>query len=171
MPTKNNKALFFLIIFLQIGFFVGWFLLETSKLSNPKSKTILVRTAPVDPRDYLSGNYFTLRYEFSNLFGFKDKDLRLAEGTEVYAVLKQQNQWFVPDYICLEKPKVRDDQVVLKGRVSKYYEIQYGIEKFFINEDAKQPDRSRNKIEVLLIIDSDFRPRIKALMVNDREFK
>ena len=39
--------------------------LESKKLNEPTSKTILVKTVPVDPRDFLSGNYSI----FSNIKG------------------------------------------------------------------------------------------------------
>ena len=72
MLSKNK--LLFLVVAIQALFFIGWYYLEYNKLHNPSSKVILVKTIPVDPRDYLSGNYFTLRYEFSDLWHFKNKN-------------------------------------------------------------------------------------------------
>jgi uncharacterized membrane-anchored protein len=172
MFTKRNKTLFIIVIF-QAIFFIAWSCLEASKLSNPKAKTILVKVLPIDPRDYISGNYLTLRYEFSNSWGFK-KDSKKNQrkiGDQVYAVLKKQDKWFVPDYISNVKPAVREDQVVIKGNVSgQYSAMEYGIEKYFINENLKEPSRT-DKIEVLLVVGDDLEAKIKAVMVNDKEFK
>lgn len=165
--SRKNKLLF-LVATIQTLFFVGWYCLEYSKLHNPKSQTILVRTVPVDPRDYLSGNYLTLRYEFSDLWRFKGKKQNIEEssGKEIYAVLKKDGAWHTPDYLSLEKPLVRGDQVVIKGKYTgNFGNIEYGVEKYFINENTKEPNRE-DKVEVMLVIGDDLTARIKALVVN-----
>ena len=171
MPSKNK--LLFLVAIVQICFFSGWYFLEHQKLSNPTSKTILVKTLPVDPRDYLSGNYLTLRYEFSNLWSFEgdNKKIREAAGSEIYVVLKQSESYYIPDYISLEKPLVRDNQVAIKGKyLSSFGAIEYGIEKYFINENLKEPKRE-DKVEVLLVVADDLTAQIKSVMVNGKEFR
>lgn len=170
--SHKNKLLF-LVAAIQVLFFVGWYCLEHNKLHNPESQTILVKTVPVDPRDYLSGNYLTLRYEFSDLWRFKGKNqsIKEASGNEIYAVLKKDGSSYVPDYVSLEKPLVRDDQVVIKGKYTgNFGRIEYGIEKYFINENTKEPKRE-DKVEVMLVVGDDLTARIKNLVVNDNEFK
>jgi uncharacterized membrane-anchored protein len=172
MLSKRNKILLLAVILIQAVFFSGWFLLESAKLSDPKSRVILVKILPVDPRDYISGNYMILRYEFSNAWSFNNnyQQLQGKEGKEVFAVLKQQDKLFVPDYISFEKPEIRPDQVVLKGVVTSYGAMEFGIEKYFINEAVKTPDRG-SKIEALLLVGEDSTARIQKLLVNDQEFK
>jgi hypothetical protein len=48
--------------------------------------------------------------------------------------------------------------------------IEYGIEKYFINENTKSPKIS-DKVEVVLIVGEDLKPRIKNLIVNNIEFQ
>ena len=172
MSHKNK--LIFLTAVMQILFFVGWYCVEYNKLHNPASQTIIVKTVPVDPRDYLSGNYLTLRYEFSDLWHFEGKNQSITEASdnkEIYAVLKKDGSHHVPDYISLEKPLVRDDQVVIKGKyMVNSGGIEYGIEKYFINENTKEPKRE-DKVEVILVVGEDLTTRIKNLLVNDHEFK
>ena len=105
--SHKNKLLFAAAT-IQVLFFMGWYCLEHNKLHNPESQIIMVKTVPVDPRDYLSGNYLTLRYEFSDLWRFKGKNqnIKEASGNEIYAVLKKDGSWYVPDYVSLEKPLV-----------------------------------------------------------------
>lgn len=170
--SHKNKLLF-LVVAIQILFFTGWYCLEHSRLHNPSSKVILVKTIPVDPRDYLSGNYLTLRYEFTDLWRFKSKNKNIQEASnnEIYTVLKKDGSWYVPDYISLEKPLVRDDQIAIKGKYTgSFGRIEYGIEKYFINENTKEPKRE-DKVEVLLTVGDDFTARIKGLIVNGTEFQ
>jgi uncharacterized membrane-anchored protein len=168
--SAKNKILF-LIVLLQTAFFISWFFHEASKLKDPQAKTILVKTIPVDPRDLISGNYFTLNYEFSNSWNFNKQWLGNDKiGTEVYAVLKQQDQWFVPDYLSFSKPKLREGQAAIKGKVAQYSRIEYGVEKFFISENQKAPNSRTDKVEVMLAIDENLNAKIKNLLVNGKEF-
>jgi len=155
---------------LQVIFFISWSLSEESKLSNPKAKTILLETMPVDPRDYLSGNYFTLSYAIRMSGKFQENRKNRNFGNKsIFAVLKKQGNYYVPDYISLDKPeKVRGDQAVIKGQMNGW-DISYGIEKYFINENTKTPARS-DKVDVLVNVDEDGSVRIIKLYVNDREF-
>lgn len=184
MLSKNK--LLVLIAVIQVLFFTGWYYLEYKKLHNPKSKIILVKTVPVDPRDYLSGNYFTLKYEFSDLWYFRDKNERIKEtgtkihaflqksgeaGNEIYAVLKKKDLWYVPDYFSLEKPSINSNQVAIKGKYNRAsQQIEYGIEKYFINENIKEP-KFGDKVEVSLLVGDDLTARIKSLVINGNEFK
>lgn len=172
MLVKKNKALFIAVL-LQIIFFGTWFVLEANKLSDPKSKIITVKTTPVDPRDLISGKYIILNYEFSNGWRFKSKETHLDEkwGQEIYVVLTQKDRLFVPDYISFEKPKIKEGQAAIRGKVGQYGRIEYGIEKYFINEELKEPDSRTDNIEVILVIDKNFNPTIQSVMVNGVEFK
>jgi uncharacterized membrane-anchored protein len=170
---KNRKNLLFLVVLLQALFFSTWFYIEKSKLSDPQSKTILVKTAPVDPRDFISGNYFTLNYEFSNSGGFKKRavaSIYQHNGKAVFAVLQKEGERFVPEYFTFNKPQIKSNQVAIKGMVEKN-RFKFGIEKYFISENQKEPNSRKDKVEVMLIIDENLQARIKGLMVNGEEFK
>jgi len=65
---------------------------------------------------------------------------------------------------------VRDNIGCDKNKKTGYYSIEYGIEKYFINENTKAP-KIDDKVEVILIVGEDLTPRIKNLIVNDVEFK
>ena len=184
MLSKNK--LLILIAMIQVIFFSGWYYLEYKKLHNPISKIILVRTVFADPRDYLSGNYFTLRYEFSDLWFFANNSERIKQtvneineflyksgetGNEIYAVLKKNDPWYVPDYFSLEKPSIKNDQIVIKGKFNKaLQQIDYGIEKYFINENTEEL-KFGDKLEVKLVVGDDLTAKIKSLVINDVEFK
>ena len=173
MFNKKRNILLLMLVGLQAIFLLTWSLVEYSKLSDPEAEEILVKTIPIDPRDLISGNYFILRYEFSDSRSFKKKSLNLykRQGDEIYAVLEKKNQYYSPNYITYNKPqKIKKNQVVIKGKVGKYRRLEYGIEKYFINENTAEPNPRKDKIEVLLAIGKDYSPRIKKLYVNDKEF-
>ena len=96
--------------------------------------------------------------------------IQQATNNEIYVVLKKQGALYIPDYISSKKPLIRDDQVVIKGKyINNGMNIEYGIEKYFINENTK-PLTINDKVEVVLIIGEDLKPRIKNLIVNGIDF-
>ena len=172
MLSKKTKLLL-LIVGLQVLFFLSWSFSEHSKLSDPEANEILVKTEPVDPRDLISGNYFILNYKFSRSWNFKKKQnlYKKKRGLTVYAVLEKKGKYYEPNYISFAKiSKVAKNQVIIKGKIKYGSRLEYGIEKYFINENTKEPNSRNDKIEVLLTIDKNFSARIKKLYVNDEEF-
>lgn len=169
--TRNRKFLLLAITLFQVIFFFSWFVLEKSKLVDPKSQTIIVRVLPLDPRDFISGNYFTLNYEFSNSFGFQNKmpNIYSYNGKEIFVVLERSGEIFIPKYFTSTKPRIKANQVAIRG-VVEGYEFLFGIEKYFINELQIEPNPRIDKVEVELIIDENFQARIKNLIVNGKNF-
>ena len=71
----------------------------------------------------------------------------------------------------MKKPLIKDNQVAIKGKyINNSMSIEYGIEKYFINENTKSPKIS-DKVEVVLIVGEGLKPRIKNLIVNNIEFQ
>ena len=173
MFDKKRNTLVFLVG-IQAIFFLSWFFIEHSKLSDPKSKDILVKIVPIDPRDFISGNYFILRYEFGSALRFKKKkprDLYKKQGKTIYAILEKEGKYYKPNYIKYSKPqKIKESQIAIKGKIGRRGRLEYGIEKYFINENTREPNPREDNIEVLLTIGEDFLPRIKKLYVNNKEF-
>ncbi len=174
MLKKNNLLL--IVIILQISFFAIWSFVENKKLFNPQSKEILVEVLPVDPRDFISGNYFILAYKFNDAWRFKKKyityHLRKKKGQIIYATLEKKDKYYLPTHISYTKPqKIKINQAIIKGKIGSYGNLEFGIEKYFINENKEQPNARKDKIEVLLKIDNNFSPRIKELYINDQKFR
>jgi uncharacterized membrane-anchored protein len=173
MFNKKRNILLLILVLLQAGFFLSWSIIEYSKLYNPKAKDIFVKTIPIDPRDFISGNYFILHYRFNNIREFrrKAKNLYKKQNNTIYATLEKKDKYYVPIYVSHIKPqKIKKNQAVIKGKIKKYGRLEYGIEKYFINEGTKEPNLRKDKIEVLLAVGTDFSARIKKLYVNDKEF-
>lgn len=165
---KTSLLIFLFLITISLLTFVG---IEEYNLNNPKHQKALLKTLPVDPRDLLSGNYFILNYEISNPNNFTNYSPHIYQNEiTVYAILEKNNKHFIPKYLSLQKPKsLNNNEIAIKGKFSNR-RIKYGIEKYFINENQKEPNRSDNT-EVLVTISKSHKARIYKIFVNDEEYK
>jgi uncharacterized membrane-anchored protein len=116
------------ILFLQLVGFIG---LYAYHLHVEKTGIgYLIKCKPVDPRDLLSGDYVSLRYEISTL---PEKFQRLDyEKREVFVTLQRSGSggWEVQD-VATEPPA--GGVPYLKGR-GDGGEIKYGIERYYVPE-------------------------------------
>ena len=135
-------------------------------------KTVLLKTAPVDPYSIMSGYYVTLNYEISNPRSGNNWEQRLV-GKQVWVTLKPDSNgiWNAVS-VNDKKPAVSNDEVVIKG-TKQYSRIEYGIESYFIPEDARDKiaqDLRKNprdaKVEVK--VDADGNAAITKLIIQDR---
>ena len=92
-------------------------------------KTYLIKCAPVDPRDLLSGDYLSLRYEISTL---PERFQELEYGNQdVYITLQRSGPlWEVQD---VGKVPPTGGIPYLKGQ-GNGREIKYGIERYYVPE-------------------------------------
>lgn len=107
-------------------------------------ETVVLRTAPVDPRDPLRGDYVTVRYEISRL---DSRNLAGDENVygEAYVELREgaDGYW---EAVAIHNDRKRsfDNSVLIKGDASysyanrgyDIYNIDYGIEEIFIPEGS-----------------------------------
>jgi uncharacterized membrane-anchored protein len=116
------------ILFLQLVGFIG---LYAYHLDVEKTGIgYLIKCRPVDPRDLVSGDYVSLRYEISTLpEKFQASDY---EKREVFVTLQRSGNgvWEVQD-VATEPPA--GGAPYLKGR-SDGMEIKYGIERYYVPE-------------------------------------
>ena len=106
-------------------------------------QTVLVKVAPVDPRDLFRGDYVILSYDFSRVSqeeidGISDKERgnwKKLEGRTVYVPL-------VPDSngvhmragkATVVKPAAG---LFLKGHMKRYGSVEFGIEAYYVQEGA-----------------------------------
>ena len=188
LKDKNiRNALLVLVVFLQVAFFV--FFAVNEKAKQETGKKIMLAVNPVDPRDYLSGNYFTVEY----------RDIgRINRCGGYYAELKDKLQNNTTSgkpnkreiFLLLHKPEGEDvfkiktcgldanfknkteNDVILKGKLygNRSDRIKYGIEKYFINENLEEPSR-REKVTALIAIDEKkHTARILKIFVNGEEW-
>jgi len=140
-------------------------------------KTILLKTAPVDPYSVMSGYYVTLGYEISNpkgLTGWKEG----SEGMPVWVILQEgSNGIWNAVSVHDKRPTVPNDCVMIKGKVSaSRWRIEYGIESYFIPEDARDKvarDLRNNSREAKaeVKVDSSGNAAITKLIIQDRVYE
>jgi uncharacterized membrane-anchored protein len=145
----------------QLVFFAGWTAVEERR--HTVGDSILVRTAPVDPRDLLSGQYMALSYDFS-LTTFRVNGVQEAEeGQPVWVLLRPEGPFHVPDRVQDVRPNgVPSGWVVIVGRRERWRYV-YGIEKYFVPEGTSTP--SQRDVTVRLRVGRDGVPRIEQVLV------
>jgi uncharacterized membrane-anchored protein len=135
-------------------------------------KTVFLKTFPVDPYSIISGYYVMLGYEISNPKVSTDWQ-KWSEGTPVWVLLKvDPNGVWNAVSVHDKKPAVPSDCVVIKGRKGRW-RIEYGIESYFIPEDAREKvtqDFRKNSKEakVEAKIDASGNAAIIKLIIQDR---
>jgi uncharacterized membrane-anchored protein len=93
-------------------------------------KTYLLKVWPVDPRDLLSGDYVSLRYDISTPPDRFD-ELKLDDNQDVYVVLQPAGPvWEIKD---VTKVQPQSNLPYLEGRVLGR-RILYGIERYYVPE-------------------------------------
>jgi uncharacterized membrane-anchored protein len=141
-------------------------------------RTVILKTAPVDPYDVMSGYYVTLSYEVSNLSRISGGEafLKKAAVSTVYVVLREgaDGVW-AAESVHNSWPDVSADRVVLKGRQLQWNFIDYGIDRFYIPEtdrEAVEKDLRANRdgARVEVKVDSFGRAALVRLRVGDRVY-
>lgn len=138
-------------------------------------KTVLVKVAPVDPRDLFRGDYVILSYDFSRVSqeeieGLSDKERaswKKLESRPVYVPL-------VPDSngvhmragkATVVKPAAG---LFLKGHMKRYGSMEFGIEAYYVQEGAgrryEQAIRDR-QLSAELAVTSSGQAALKGLRI------
>ncbi len=170
-----NKRLILFIVAVAVQLFILTAVPAQKIYIRVTGKTILLKTAPVDPYSIMSGYYVTLGYEISNPKGLTGWD-EGSEGKPVWVILKADSNgiWNAVS-IHDKQPSVPNDCVIIKGKASRW-RIEYGIESYFIPEDARDKverdfrNHSREaKAEVK--VDSSGNAAITKLIIQDRVYE
>jgi uncharacterized membrane-anchored protein len=103
-------------------------------------KEIRLKTAPVDPRDLVYGDYVVLNYDISQVPDTLWQGTNKPEyNVPVYVVLKPEQGVYQAVAVYPNKPaSVKTGEVVLKGRtgyeMAGQMRILYGIERYYVPE-------------------------------------
>jgi len=120
---------------------------------------IILKAAPVDPRDVFRGDYIELKYEIENIRENQLKDIEIINDDEIiygFAVLKPSNGYYKLDFITRDKPK---KGIFLKCHVSKNnkfnnrkfeFKADYNIDRFYVKENTGQDIEDVSKMGDLL---------------------
>ncbi|MFA5117310.1 MAG: GDYXXLXY domain-containing protein [Candidatus Omnitrophota bacterium] len=168
----NKKLIFFVVSFLWLAVAAG--LISSKQHIIRTGKTVLLETVPVDPRDFLRGDYVVLRYKISTL----DLSTTLSEksyyerGRKVYVKIEPGEKFWEATAIYLKKP-VNEAGVYIKASVQACYQkklaLKYGIESYFVPEgegkDIEAHMRgSKSSVAVEVLIDTSGNALIKKVL-------
>jgi uncharacterized membrane-anchored protein len=115
----------------------------------------MLRTAPVDPRDLLRGDYIILGYEISRL-PEKYKDDELPEDY-VYVQLKRDGDFWTMGEVTSWEP---DDGTPFLQARREGRRLVYDLEKYFVPEGKGNPP---GKMTVEIAVRPDGKAQIKQL--------
>jgi len=157
----------FMIIFLWLIIISGFVL--TQQFTLLMGKEVLLKTVPVDPRDFLRGDYVILNYEIAQI---SNEDF--AYNSTVYVSLNtdDNNIGYVKD-ISYNKPS---DNLYLKGKVGGCNTIlpmfrnskcvNFGIESYFVKEGTGKnlENNLRDGALVRVVIDKNGNAKVKGFI-------
>lgn len=143
---------------------------------------ILLKTAPVDPRDFLRGDYVVLNYDISSVPVSTVTGGIPAEAGEqtLWVRLKRQQDgfWGIVESSFKELPAA-SDTVVLRSLPFYSYglssgetiRVEYGIERYYVPEGEGRPlEEARNEgvVSIAASISSSGAAQIRSLVVDGK---
>jgi len=159
-------------------------LIASKQQTLTKGRKVLLETVPVDPRDFLRGDYVILNYKISSL------DLKSMPtdksgyrgGDVVYVCLIPSGKfWTAGELACRKDKFASSGSVYIKGRVRSAYSgklnVEYGIESYFVPEgkgveiERNMRGRGPTKVSVEASIDAQGNAVIHKVYINDQEVK
>ncbi|SNR52532.1 GDYXXLXY domain-containing protein [Hymenobacter mucosus] len=130
-------------------------------------RTIWLRTAPVDPRDLLYGDYLVLNYNVSQLPGSLWHGAQLPRRKQAaYVVLEPRGSAYEAVGVYDSKPTVNAAQVILRGSVQDVWHsgsrlrhtqrygvrMRYGLERYYVPQDMGRQLTRRQQLRVQVSI-------------------
>jgi uncharacterized membrane-anchored protein len=149
--------LIYALLFLQCLGLAAWYAWHNAGLHQP---TVMLKTIPVDPRDYFRGDYIILHYEISQIpANLQDS---FPEGSLVYVILGEEDGFATSRHVQDQPPE--PGQRFIKGRV-RDGRIAFDLEKYFVPEGQGNPPAP---ITVQVALRPDGSAQIKQLYADGK---
>jgi uncharacterized membrane-anchored protein len=156
LTQKKNPLVYFFIPFL-LQLLIILVIPSKSFYTYKTGQNAVIQTRPVDPYDFLRGYSQTLSYDISNLDNLRKLpgEKNLNKGDTFYLTLqapKSLNQqpplpWTAVAINNNKPSNLATNQIVLKGIVSNYDMVQYGLETYYMPENKR--DKLNQEIQEL----------------------
>src|SRR5712671_1933010 len=144
---------------------------------------VTLATRPVDPRDFLRGDYVVLNYEISSLPAGTLKDTPSSgKGTVVYVKAEPKGNVYAAVSVYKEPVAVTGNEVLIRGRASggatcgpdnmsfcEDLRLRFGIESYFVPQgEGREIENARNqgKVTVVAAVTRAGRAVIKRLLID-----
>ncbi|MBB4437331.1 MULTISPECIES: GDYXXLXY domain-containing protein [Rhizobium] len=143
---------------------------------------VLLKTAPVDPRDFLRGDYVVLNYDISSVPVQTVSGGIPAEAGErvLWVRLKKQEDgfWTVTESSFHELPP-QPETVILRSQpfysgglaAGDSMRVEYGIERYYVPEGEGKPiEEARNdgNVAIAVRVSPDGSAQIRSLLVDGK---
>ena len=173
----NKKLIVFALGFLWLVVAIGVVMSKQYILRT--GLPVVLETVPVDPRDFLRGDYVILSYKISalDLNQIVSKKTDYRRGEDIFVELTQRGKFWEAVAIH-EKRDITKGMVCIKGRVkycySKRLSLIYGIESYFVPEgEGRELERSmrgnKSSVSVEAVVDSSGNAMIKRVYIDKAE--
>jgi uncharacterized membrane-anchored protein len=145
---------------------------------------VALQTRPVDPRDFLRGDYVVLSYDISSVPAGALKDVP-SSSKSVYVKLAPKADGFFEAVSAHTEPvAVAGGEVLIHGRVMsgntcgpqsrsfcERLQLNYGIERYFVPEgEGREIESARNerKVTIVAAVTASGRAAIKRLLIDGK---
>ena len=181
MMTKQTK--FILAIALQVVIVFAIIIFKLSVLTG--GTDVLLKIAPVDPRDLLRGDYATFQYDISNFDSYYVSEQQIKNGDTVYVVLRQSGKYWIAQSVQKNKPT--GSELFIRGKVESgglesqidplvyqrfggsRFHVVYGVEQYFIPEGKGRNFSFWNKEAAARVaVDDNGNAALKQIYVDDK---
>jgi uncharacterized membrane-anchored protein len=143
---------------------------------------VLLKTAPIDPRDLLRGDYVVLNYDISSVpASTVVGDLPKEAGERVLSVRlqKQPNGFWSIAESSFSTLEPKPDTVVLKSQPFQYYpvvgdqaiRVDYGIERYYVPEGQGrdlEEARSDGQLSIAARVSDSGQAQIRRLLLDGK---
>lgn len=153
---------------------------RASILSN--GAEVLLKTAPVDPRDFLRGDYVVLNYDISSVpVQTVSGGIPAEPGERVLWVRlkKQEDGFWTVIESSFHELSPQPETVILRSQpfysgglaAGDSIRVEYGIERYYVPEGEGKPiDEARNdgNVAISVRVSPDGSPQIRSLLVDGK---
>lgn len=167
---KENVRWFRLVVAAQVLFLLIW--AGWHEAIRRHAPTILLETQPVDPRDFLRGDYMTLHYKISTAPAPAGV-AQLSRGSELFVVLEKKGDFHQIARFSVTEPETKPGEIWVRGTVAwsparERIGIDYGIERYFVPEGKGAPPFKT--MHVRAAVSADHRLYLKELLVDGHPY-
>jgi uncharacterized membrane protein/uncharacterized membrane-anchored protein len=169
---SRKKYLFLTIGILWIVMMGGYLILKEHMLQT--GQEVILKTAPVDPRDLFRGDYVRLQYPMSEIdittIPIEKNNLQI--GDTIFVALARTDSYAQP-FAINTAPK--EDTLAIRGtirnRKGNRITVEYGIESYFVPEHkGREIERMVGKdMSVQVVITKSGKALIKAFLIDGKE--
>jgi uncharacterized membrane-anchored protein len=185
LVTRIPRVLLFLLAgLIQVGL-IAAIVYDRARILR-EGREVALQTRPVDPRDFLRGDYVVLSYDISSVPAGPLTNTPVAyRGAPLYVKLRPKPDGFYEAVsVHQDAVPVTGDEILIRGRTvygdrcgtaSGFFcdrlQLNYGIEKYFVPQgEGREIESARNegKVSVVVAVTREGRAAIKRLLMDGK---